>query len=72
VTYLNSSGDYIINFATAMPNANYAVSVGGSFYASYVSYPSSGDATAQAFYMNTYGSTAAPAQSAVIMCAVFA
>jgi hypothetical protein len=72
VTWLGSTGDYIINFATAMPNANYAVSVGGSFYASYVSNPASGDATAQAFYMNTYGPTAAASNSAVIMCAIFA
>jgi hypothetical protein len=70
VTYLNASGDYVINFATAMPNANYAVSVGGSFFGNYVSLAESG--TAQAFYMNTYNSTPTASNSAVIMCSVFA
>jgi hypothetical protein len=70
VTFLNSTGDYIINFATAMPNANYAVSVGGSFFGNYVSFAESG--TAQAFYMNTYNSTPTASNSGVIMCAVFA
>jgi hypothetical protein len=70
VTFLNSTGDYVINFATAMPNANYAVSVGGSFFGNYVSFAESG--TAQAFYMNTYNSTPTASNSGVIMCAVFA
>lgn len=70
VTYLNAAGDYVINFATAMPNANYAVSVGGSFFGNYVSFAT--PSTAQAFYMNTYNSTPAASNSEVITCAVFA
>lgn len=70
VTYLNAAGDYVINFATAMPNANYAVSVGGSFFGNYVSFAT--PSTAQAFYMNTYNSTQAAFNSEVITCAVFA
>lgn len=71
VTWLGSTGDYVVNFATAMPSADYAVSVGGSFYASYVSFPPQSP-TAQAFYINTYNSAATASNSAYIMCAVFA
>lgn len=48
VTYLNTQGEYVVNFSQAMPDANYAVTIGGRLRASYV--VTSPAPTAQAFY----------------------
>jgi hypothetical protein len=70
VTYLNSDGEYVVNFSQAMPDANYIVAAGGRIRASYVL--DSPAPTAQAFRLTATNTAFAGANFSLVHCAVFA
>jgi hypothetical protein len=69
VTYLNTLGDYAVNFSQAMPDADYIVAAGGRIRASYVL--DSPAPTAQAFYLTATDTTFAGANFSSVHCAIF-
>ena len=69
VTYLNTLGDYVVNFAVAMPDANYAVTHGGRSRTPYVL--DSPMPTEKAFYLTSAAESGAAANFTPINCAVF-
>jgi hypothetical protein len=63
----NGTGDYTVNFTTAMPDANYAYSVAGNGW-----WATGGTLTASSFRMSTFsGGTFANSDVAVIPVAIF-
>ena len=63
----NGTGDYTVNFTTAMPDANYAYSVAGNGW-----WSTGGTLTASSFRMSTFsGGTFANSDVAVIPVAIF-
>ena len=69
VTYLNTLGDYVVNFAVAMPDANYAVTHGGRSRTPYVL--DSPAPTDKAFYLTSADVDGDGANFTPINCAVF-
>jgi len=69
VTYLNSDGEYVVNFSQAMPDANYVVAAGGRIRASYVL--DSPAPTAQAFRLTATNTAFAGANFSLVHCAIF-
>jgi hypothetical protein len=69
VTYLNTAGDYVVNFAVAMPDANYAVTHGGRPQALLVL--DSPAPTEKAFYLTGLNAVDAGANFTPINCSVF-
>jgi len=69
VTYLNATGNHVINFSTAMPDANYSWVFGGNAPQTF------GDSapapTAQAIYIYTRDSAGAAAPSDIVCAAIF-
>ena len=69
VTYLNTAGDYVVNFAVAMPDVNYAVTHGGRPQALIVL--DSPAPTEKAFYLTSLNAVDAGANFTPINFAVF-
>jgi hypothetical protein len=69
VTYLNTAGDYVVNFAVAMPDANYAVTHGGRPPILLVL--DSPAPTEKAFYLTGLTSAGGAANYTPINCSVF-
>ena len=69
VTYLNTAGDYVVNFAVAMPDANYAVTHGGRSRTPFVL--DTPAATDKAFYLTSGDTAGAGTNFTPINCAVF-
>lgn len=63
----NGTGDYTVNFTTAMPDANYAYSVSGNGW-----WATGGTLTSSSFRMSTFsGGTFANSDVAIIPVAIF-
>lgn len=66
----NATGDYTVNFTTAMPDANYSVSTGVSGFIRHASIDNSGYSTS-AFSLDTFNEVNSRADAEVVCISVF-